>query len=219
MLLKQRWVSQIPTHPAEVRDWLGRAVTTNPLDPLLPPNTPAELATWPLPGARQDSPHSGVAHWFARDSHGTTVDVLDFDFGKNPHLRWGLFDQDEDDAHPFDNHTAYLPRSAARFTKQFNAGQIQHREPGKIIAAWNGAFFGYYNAITKTEAFHVSPLVLNGQVRFNTANHRWSFGVKYDSTGRPVWKTFHLPSKQTLAREYDWAAGGVQCLINPSCHL
>lgn len=211
-LLKQRWVSQFPAHPIELCAWLGRSLTTNPLDPLLPPNAPAELATWPLPGAKQDSPHRGVTHWFAKDSHGTTVDVLDFDFTANPHLRWGLFDQDEDDDHPFDNHTVYGPRSSARFTKEFNAGRIRGRAPGKIIAAWNGAFFGYYDKLMN-HAFHVSPVVLNGQVHFNTANHRWTFGVKYDAAGHPTWKTFHLPSKQTLAREYDWAAGGVQCLI------
>jgi hypothetical protein len=210
--LALRWIYHEPGAGGEPRDWLGRRIIQPMPDPALLPPRPAPLATWPLPGARRDSPHKGVNHWYAQDKTGTAIDFFDFDFGKNPRLRWSLFDQDEDDAKPGDNHVWYRRRNVAAFTQQFNAGKIKHRPPGRIIAAWNGAFFGYYDHATQEEAFHVSPIVLNGKVRYNNANHRWTFGVKYTEGGQPVWKTTFKPGRKEL-EEFDWAAGSVQCLV------
>ena len=47
---------------------------------------------------------------------------------------------------------------------------------------------------------------------FYTAQHRWTFGVKNTPNG-PVWKTFFKPDRATMEREFDYAAGSVQCLI------
>ncbi len=102
----------------------------------------------------------------------------------------------------------------AQATKQLNQ-QFAREKQGRVLVAWNGLFFGYTDKTITGEgsrAHHVSPVLLNGKVHFNTANHRWTFGVKYVN-GKPVWKTIHLPSLQTLEREFDWAAGSAQCLI------
>ena len=81
-----------------------------------------------------------------------------------------------------------------------------------IIAAWNGPFFGYDRKSDNRLAFHVAPVVLNGKVLYNNMNHRWAFGVKYVNE-KPVFKTFHLPTRAVLEREFDSASGAMQCLI------
>ena len=169
-------------------------------------NVPSQLAVWPWPGAVKDVPHSGVTHWLARDGDGTAVELFDFDFKANPRLRLEIFDQDQDDARPFDNKVQYVPRGVGQITRQLNA---QRR--GSIVAAWNGSFFGYDHKAGGDIAFHIAPVVLNGKVHDWGSNHRWTFGVKYQ-TGRPVFKALHLPKRATLGKEFDWAAGGVQCL-------
>lgn len=170
-------------------------------------NTPSKMAVWPLPGAKTESLQRGVTHTLARDADGTQIDFFDFDFAQNPKLRWEIFDQDEDDATPFDNRVLYWDRNVARAAKELNAAGR-----GPVVAAWNGAFFGYNRKGGKEEAFHVSPVVLRGKVHFNTANHRWTFGVKNTPSG-PVWKVFWKPSRAILEKEFDFAAGSVQCLI------
>jgi hypothetical protein len=169
--------------------------------------TVSPMAKWPLPGAKTITLRPGVTHTFARGADGTEIDFLDFDFAVNPKLRFEIFDQDEDDEKPLDNHVLYWNRNVARATKELNA---QGRGP--IVAAWNGAFFGYNNRSGAEDAFHVSPVVLRGKARFNTANHRWAWGVKQTVAG-PQWKVFFKPSRQTLEREFDYAAGSVQCLV------
>ncbi|RYG70728.1 hypothetical protein EON80_07090 [bacterium] len=185
------------------------AITKPWIDPSAVPvyAVPSPMATWPLPGAKTSVLRPGVTHTFARGSDGTDVDFLDFDFSANPKLRFEIFDQDEDDDKPLDNHVMYWDRNVARATKELNA-----KGRGPVVAAWNGAFFGYDNSSSKEDAFHVSPVVLRGKVHFNTANHRWAWGVKQTAQG-PVWKTFFKPSRQTLEKEFDYAAGSVQCLI------
>lgn len=182
--------------------WLGAVPLSD-----APYSAPSALAAWPLPGARRETLRQGVTHTFAQGEDGTVVDFFDFDFGANPRLRWEIFDQDEDDAKPFDNRVLYWERNVARATKQLNASGR-----GPVVAAWNGAFFGYDKASRGREAFHVSPVVLRGQVFFNTAHHRWTFGVKNTPRG-PVWKVFFKPDRATLQREFDYAAGSVQCLV------
>ena len=73
------------------------------------PRAGSSLARWPWPQAVQDTPHPGVTHWLDTSSpDGTMLDFFDFDFGKNPHLRFEIYDQDEDDTHPFDDYTGRM---------------------------------------------------------------------------------------------------------------
>lgn len=176
--------------------------------PLAPTySLPSPDATWPWVGAKTRTLTRGVTQTSKVSADGTLLDLFDFDFGANPRLRWEIFDQDEDDTKPFDNHVRYWDRNVARAAKELNTS----KKRGPVIVAWNGAFFGYSNE-DKKEAFHVSPVVLRGKVHFNTAQHRWTFGVKNTSNG-PVWKTFFKPDRAIMEREFDYAAGSVQCLI------
>ena len=172
-------------------------------------STPAPLAKWPWPKATSDVPARGVKHWIDKSSRdGTVIELIEFDFKSNPKLRFAMFDQDSDDAKPWDNHCLYWPRGAGQMTQQLN-GKSQ-----RVIALWNGLFFGYHGGSkwAKMNAFHVSPVVLNGKVHDWGANHRWSFGVKYVD-GKPVFKTFHKPSRESLAQEFDLGGGSAQCLV------
>lgn len=170
-------------------------------------DAPSPLARWPIPGAKSEGIRTGVTHWFATDpADGTTVDFFDFDFQTNPKLRWEIADQDADDDKPRDNRVYFWPRDAAVMTRQLNA-----QKKGPVLAAWNGAFFGY-DRKNPGYAFHLAPVVLNGKVLYNTSNHRWTFGVKYTGDG-PQWKVFFKPGRPLLAKEFDWAAGSVQCLV------
>ena len=168
----------------------------------------APLCRWPWPGAKMETIHPGVTHWQATASDGTRLELLRFDFAANPRLRLELFDQDQDDEKPFDNQARFWRRGVGLITRQLNA-----ERKGPIIAAWNGLFFGYDRNDANGIAEHVSPVALNGKAYFNFGSHRWTFGVKYRQ-GRPTFKTLHLPDRKTLPREFDWAAGAAQCLIN-----
>ncbi|RYX82481.1 hypothetical protein EON83_19360 [bacterium] len=171
-------------------------------------SSPSVGTSWPWPGAITKTLARGVTQTSKVTADGTLLDLFDFDFGANPNLRWEIFDQDEDDSKPFDNHVLYWDRNVARATKELDGP----KKRGPVLVAWNGAFFGYQKKTNEADAFHVSPVVLRGKVYFNTAQHRWTFGVKNTPTG-PVWKTFFKPSKAIMEREFDYAAGSVQCLI------
>ena len=98
-------------------------------------------------------------------------------------------------------------------TRHLNA-RLKKSGGGKIVAAWNGPFFGYYRSapIPDETAFHLAPITLRGKVHFNTGNHRWSMGVKMVK-GKPVFQTFHLPGRALLEREFDFSSGTLQCLL------
>ena len=189
--------------------WANRS-----LNPAPRPTGPATYmvaapdAVWPWSGAKTKTLAPGVTQTSKVSSDGTMLDLFDFDFGANPRLRWEIFDQDEDDAKPLDNHVSYWARNVAQMTRQLDGAKGR----GPVLVAWNGAFFGYYNGDKTADAFHVSPVVLRRKVHFYTAQHRWTFGVKNTPFG-PVWKTFFQPDRATMAREFDYAAGSVQCLI------
>ena len=173
------------------------------------PTDVAASARWPWRGAKIDRPARGFTHWLDDSAgDGTVCELLEFDFAANPNLRFEMFDQDSADAKPWNNHCAYWPRGAAQMTRQFNGNNR------RVVALWNGSFFGYHGGSkwANKDAFHVAPVVIGGQVHDFGANHRWSFGVKYQS-GKPRFQTFHQPDKQALAANYDFASGGVQCLI------
>jgi hypothetical protein len=169
---------------------------------------PSPLAKWPLTGAKTEVLHAGVTRTYATGPDGTRIEFFDFDFQVNPRLCFEIFDQDEDDASPLDSRVQHRKRNVALVTRQLN-GQGR----GPIIAAWNGAFFGYDFQVGPENSFHVSPVVLRGKVHYNTANHRWTWGGKETSQG-PVWKIFFKPSRQQMEREFDYAAGSMQCLIH-----
>jgi hypothetical protein len=186
-------------------------------------NEPSPLATWPWPRARRDMPYPGVTHWLDHSSpDGTYLDLLDFDFTANPHLRWGIYDQDEDDARPFDNQVRgnahgvgwVIQHLNARFRRRATGVETGSARAGRVIAACNGAFYGYGSSQTppRDYNFHVAPVVIRGQAHYTRINRRWTFGVNYRA-GRPVFKVFHMPTAAKMTHEFDFAAGGVQCLI------
>lgn len=170
---------------------------------------PSPLATWPLLNTKPETTHRGVTHWYAHKD-GTMVDVFRFSWKENPRLRWEILDGDSDDDKPWDGRVKYWNRGVAQATKLLN-----ERNSGTVLAAWNGLFFGYATPnITspRSEAFHVSPVVIDGTVRANTANHRWAFGVKY-GTGGPKWSIAHKPSRTWLEKNLQWGGGSAQCLV------
>ena len=176
---------------------------------------PSEFSTWPWPRVPSDSPHPGVTHWLAHAADGTTLDLLRFDFAANPGLRFEIYDQDEDDAQSFDDKVLYWPLGVGQATHHLNAiGR------GRVIAAWNGIFFGYDEVGPRHTAYHVSPVVLKGVPHYyNVAvNHRWTFGVKY-KVGRPQFKVLFKPDKELATREFDFAAASAQCLIRDGVPL
>jgi hypothetical protein len=149
-----------------------------------------------------------VTHWCARTEDGTELDLLRFDFNANPSLRLELYDQDEDDATPFDNAVRYWPRGVGGAMAHLNA-----RKRGPVVAAWNGLFFAAEGGWGPDGVGrHVAPVVLNGRVRYNVGNHRWTFGVRQSAAG-PEFKAVHLPDRETLRREFSYGAAGAQCLI------
>ena len=172
---------------------------------------PANLARWPWPHAQEDHPHPGVTHWFATSPDGTTLDLLRFDFAVNPRLRFELYDRDEYDQKPFDNVVNYQAGSLGAATRHLNA-RLGAAGKGRVVAAWNGLFFGYSHKTHQATAFHVAPVVLNRKVFYPRINHRWTFGVQYVN-GKPVFKALYMPDAGTLGQALDFGGGAAQCLI------
>ncbi len=184
---------------------------------LLPPAppVPSPLAVWPWPHAAVDTPHPGVTHWLDTSSpNGTMLDFFDFDLGKNPRLRFEIYDQDKDDAHPFDDFADCWPHGVGWAVPHLNASGR-----GKVVAAWHGLFFDCDPTPGKSQdpkalfvGHHVTPVVLDGKVHCNVGQARWTFGVQYDRQNRPQFKTLLLPDKAALEK-FTFAAGGAQCLL------
>ena len=175
--------------------------------------SPAQLSRWPWQKTQFENLGAGVRHWIGTQSDGTTCDLLEFDFGVNPNLKFEIAEQDSDDQKPLDNVVSYWPRGAPQMTQQLNA-RFASEKKGRVVALWNGLFFGYYEGHSKIggTGFHVSPIVLDGKTHFTQSNHRWFFGCKY-LQGAPQFKVVHLPDTKTLASQFDWGGGAVQCLI------
>lgn len=172
-----------------------------------PIGAPSDGTSWPWPHAEPETLHPGVTHWLTTTSDGTTVDLLEFDFAANPALRLELYDQDEDDAVPFDNQVMFYANAVGQVTRHLN-----ELGRGPVLAAWNGLYFAVDDYTPDGLAHHIAPIVLNGEVYHLVGNHRWTFGVQY-ADGRPRFKTLLLPDKATLAHEFTYAAAGAQCLI------
>jgi hypothetical protein len=130
-----------------------------------------------------------------------------FDFFTNPKLRLELYDQDQDDAQPFDNKAAFWPLGVGQITSHLN-----ENGKGTVVAAWNGLFFQYPGQPDTAVGSHVAPVVLDGKMHYNVGNHRWAFGVKYVNN-EPIFNVAHLPDSKTMTRLFDYGAGGASCLI------
>src|SRR5947209_9901739 len=147
----------------------------------------------------------GIGRWFFVTPDKTTADLFRFDFQQNPRLRMELYDQDQDDAHPFDNKASYFDRGVGAIVKHLNDSN-----KGTVIVACNGPFFSYTS--DHKSASHIGPVVLNGKAHYNFGQVRWAFGVKYIE-GKPEFKVVHSPDIKTMQNEFDFGAMGLQCLI------
>jgi hypothetical protein len=171
-------------------------------------DTPAPLACWPWSKATIDAPHPGVTHWIDHSSpDGTVVEFFDFDFHQNPGLRLELYDQDEDDQIPYDDHATFWSQGVGQVTRHLN----QSRR-GTVVAAWTGLFFQYTGAGRSRVGRHVAPIVLQRRPHYNLGNIRWTFGVKYQRN-RPVFNVFFQQPSSASAEAFDYAAAGASCLV------
>jgi len=175
------------------------------------PPPPAPEATWPWPKVAVSHPFKGVTRWFDDATEdGTTLELLRFDFKANPRLRFELYDQDEDDALPFNNQADYYDRGVGQVVKDLNG-----KGRGKVLAAWNGLFFAYDRRPgTPVHGFatHIGPVVVGGKAYHNVGQFRWTFGVKY-AGGKPSFRTLFKPDLAEMARQLDFGSVGAQCLI------
>lgn len=134
----------------------SRVVGPLPIRPGVRLDAPAPLATWPWKEAVKGSPHHGGTHWLDRSSSdGTALDLFEFDLAANPHLRLELYDQDKDDATPFNDEADYWHRSVGHITRHLN-----EKGRGKVVAAWDGLFFAMddKNGVPKGIARHAAPV-------------------------------------------------------------
>ena len=132
--------------------------------------SPAQFSCWPWDGntaVRFENLSAGVCHWSGTQSDGTNCNLLEFDFAVNPNFKFQIAEQDAADKKPFDNVVSYWPRGAAQMTQQLNV-RFANEKKGRVVALWNGLFFGYYEGHSKIggTGFHVSPVVLNGKTHF-----------------------------------------------------
>jgi hypothetical protein len=116
----------------------------------------------------------------APDAEGTTVRLLTCDFAANPQLRLRLYDADSDDYVPYDNaDTTFLGQSIDFVLSKLRARQ--NRSPDKVLAVFNGGFFG---GSSRWIAAHEAPVVIDGQPHYNLNimkekwdDQAWVFGV------------------------------------------
>ena len=127
-----------------------------------------------------------------------------------------MYDQDEDDANPFDDQADYVPRGVGHVVEHLNK-----RTNERVIAAWNGLFFAYDRSPGSPAqgwARHIGPNVIRGKVRFNVGRHRWTFGVK-KVAGKPDFRAIFQPTIPQLNGTFDYAADGAQLLIKDGASL
>ena len=172
---------------------------------------PNPAATWPWPEVKRSNPHSGVTRWFQTATDGTSLELFQFDFKENPHLRFEIYDQDEDDAKPFDNRVDYFEQGVGKVTQHLN-----DLKRGPVLLAWNGLFFAFQKTPDSPAhgwATHIGPVVLDGRAHYNVGTHRWFFGVKYGFAGWPQFRVLHTPTLDGAAAHFDFGADGAQCLV------
>jgi hypothetical protein len=120
-------------------------------------------------------------------------------------MRLELYDQDQDDAKPFDNEADYFSRGVGHVVKH-----LRDRGKGRVLAALNGPFFGYDKKRNPPHGFakHVGPVFLQGTMRYNVGRPRWCFGVKDGKFG-----IVHSSELKANDARFDFGAAGLQCLI------
>ena len=164
-------------------------------------------ATWPWAEIAPQQITNGVTRWFnPKTSDNSTLELFRFDFKANPALKLEMYDQDEDDAVPFDNKADYFDRNVAAVAKH-----LTEQDRGKVIVAWNGLFHGYDRTVATPPhglATHIGPNVIRGKGRYNYGSIRWGFGVK-DS----AFVILHQPTVKQMEATMDFGAIGAQCLI------
>ncbi|MCE9559534.1 MAG: phosphodiester glycosidase family protein [Armatimonadetes bacterium] len=164
-------------------------------------------ATWPWVGVKEEAIHKGVTRWFnPRTRDNSTLELFRFDFKANPSLKFEMYDQDEDDAVPFDNKTDFFDRNVAEIAKH-----LSDQKRGIVIAAWNGLFHGYDRSVAIPPhglATHIGPNVIRGKGRYNYGSIRWGFGVKGGA-----FVISHQPTVKQMEATMDFGAIGAQCLI------
>ena len=129
---RRRWLLLLPLVPAfALAAWAKNRFLGGGKLPLAPSyTTPAPDAVWPWKSGHVKTLAKGVTQTSKVATDGTLLDLWEFDFAANPRLRWEIFDQDEDDEKPFDNHVLYWNRNVARATKELEA-----KGRGKITVA------------------------------------------------------------------------------------
>lgn len=168
----------------------------------VPPQTHVE---WPWKATPVEV-HSGVHKWTNTENpDGTIAELFKFDFALNPKLKFILYDQDEDDAKPWDNEVDYFPRGVGEIARHLNG------RGDKTVAAWNGMFFAYEHLTNPPHglAKHIGNVVVDGKRHHNVGVHRWTFGIAGDGT----FKTLFKPKPEVLETEFAYAADGAQCLV------
>ncbi len=170
-----------------------------------PQVVPHAAATWPWPGAKPDPLAKGMTRWFHMAADGSTLELFRFDFAVNPRLRFELYDQDQDDGKPFDNEADYFTRGVGQVTKHLN-----EQGKGRVLAAWNGPFFGYDKKHNPPHGFgkHVGPVFIGGTMHYNVGRPRWCFGVKGGK-----FEIIHSEALKRNDTRFDFGASGLQCLI------
>ena len=175
------------------------------------PQTIAETK-WPWKNAQEETPLKGVTRvWIEKAEDGSSLDLYTFDFKDNPNLSFGMYDQDEDDAAPFDNKADFFDRNAADIARH-----ITDQKRGKVVALWNGLFHGY-DRLAKDKPVegwgtHIGPNVINNRARFNFGSHRWAFGVKNTKLGQRF-VVLNQPTMMEMETQMTFGAIGAQCLI------
>jgi hypothetical protein len=171
------------------------------------------LAAFPH-SASAATPAKGVSiRCSAPDAEGTTVRLLTFDFAANPQLRLRLYDADSDDYTPYDNaNTTFLGQSIDFVLSKLRARQ--NRSPDKVLAVFNGGFFG---GSSRWIAAHEAPVVIDGQPHYNLNimkekwdDQAWVFGVVRNA-GHTRFELKPDVAWQDLKR-YDTAISGLRPL-------
>jgi hypothetical protein len=206
------WATTISLCVAGLVLWTRYGVRRGP--PVSKLDVPSRYATWPWPSAQRETLGRGITHWLDQSSpDGTTLELFEFDFAANPSLHFEMYDQDENDEKPFNNQVFYWKRGLGHTVGALNTG-FAKKDKGRVVAAWNGLFFGLKNLKPRTAdwGFHLTPVVIRGRVLPTYSNHRWTFGVQRRGA-QSVFQTQLLPDRDYLSREFDYASGGAQCLV------
>lgn len=176
-------------------------------------SSPDPGVSWPWKGAVESHPFKGVSRWTASTNDYTSLELFRFDFSANPRLRFGMYDQDEDDAKPFDDQVDFYPYGIGWVTQHLNSSFSSKR---RILLAWNGLFFAFRRVPGSPPhgwANHIGPIVLDGKAHYNVGEHRWMFGAKYDAGERPHFKAVFKPGWKELSTQFNIAADGAQCVV------